>query len=157
MVPFFAAEDKYDLGFVRPKWGQKHCTPKFVAVDSSVFPFSGLQTFHSPVKRLEALKSPRFPLKLVRCRVCNHYHLSQVASRSELFEHYLYRSGTSSTLKAHFDWLAGKARGRNQQGPPTNQTSPAPFPFRQRLKLPFLKTGVPKHSKSTRCKKRAGT
>ena len=57
-----------------------------------------------------ALASPRFPLKLVRCRVCNHYHLSHVASRSDLFEHYLYRSGTSSTLKQHFDFLAKKVK-----------------------------------------------
>ena len=55
-----------------------------------------------------ALLSPRFPLQLVRCRRCQHYHLSHVASRSDLFEHYLYRSGTSVTLKQHFDWLAQK-------------------------------------------------
>ena len=63
----------------------------------------------------QALHSPRFPLKLVRCRVCNHYHLSHVASRSNLFEHYLYRSGTSVTLKQHFDWLAHKVQQESGQ------------------------------------------
>lgn len=63
----------------------------------------------------QALRSPRFPLKLVRCRVCNHYHLSHVASRSNLFEHYLYRSGTSATLKQHFDWLAQKVQQESGQ------------------------------------------
>ena len=53
---------------------------------------------------------PRFPLKLVRCRHCNLYHLSHVASREDLFSHYLYRSGTSSTLKKYFDWLANKVK-----------------------------------------------
>lgn len=56
----------------------------------------------------KALQSTRFPLKLVRCRVCNHYHLSHVANREELFQHYLYQSGTSTTLKEYFRWLANK-------------------------------------------------
>ena len=63
----------------------------------------------------QALRSPRFPLKLVRCRVCNHYHLSHVASRSDLFEHYLYKSGTSATLKQHFNWLARKVRKESRK------------------------------------------
>ena len=55
-----------------------------------------------------AIARPRFPLKLVRCRVCNHYHLSHVVDRSDLFEHYLYQSGTSATLSDYFEWLAQK-------------------------------------------------
>ena len=55
-----------------------------------------------------ALSRPRFPLKLVRCKVCNHYHLSHVVDRSYLFEHYLYQSGTSTTLSDYFEWLARK-------------------------------------------------
>ncbi len=45
-----------------------------------------------------ALARPRFPLKLVRCKICNHYHVSHVVDRSDLFHHYLYTSGTSKTL-----------------------------------------------------------
>ena len=56
----------------------------------------------------KALVSKRFPLKLVRCRVCNHFHLSHVANGEELFQHYLYQSGTSTTLKEYFRWLANK-------------------------------------------------
>lgn len=55
-----------------------------------------------------AIARPRFPLKLVRCRVCNHYHLSHIVDRSDLFEHYLYQSGTSKTLSDYFEWLALK-------------------------------------------------
>lgn len=58
-----------------------------------------------------ALARPRFPLKLVRCRVCNHYHLSHVVDRSDLFHHYLYTSGTSKTLSDYFEWLAQKVIG----------------------------------------------
>lgn len=55
-----------------------------------------------------ALARPRFPLKLVRCRVCNHYHLSHMVDRGDLFQHYLYTSGTSTTLSNYFEWLAQK-------------------------------------------------
>jgi len=58
-----------------------------------------------------ALARPRFPLKLVRCSVCNHYHLSHVVDRSDLFHHYLYTSGTSKTLSDYFEWLAQKVIG----------------------------------------------
>ena len=54
----------------------------------------------------ESLNLTRFPLKLVRCRHCNHLHLSHVANRKKLFDHYLYQSGTSKTLKDYFKVLA---------------------------------------------------
>lgn len=56
----------------------------------------------------ESLHCPTFPLKLVRCRSCNHVHLSTVVNRQSLFSEYLYESGTSQTLKRHFEWLADK-------------------------------------------------
>ena len=59
-------------------------------------------------EKSKSMVSPRFPLRLVRCRICNHYHLSHVASREDLFQHYLYQSGTSATLQKHFEWLAMK-------------------------------------------------
>ena len=56
----------------------------------------------------EAVRSPTYPLKLVRCRECNHMHLSNIINRSSLFSSYLYRSGTSKTLLEYFRWLADK-------------------------------------------------
>jgi nucleoside-diphosphate-sugar epimerase len=56
----------------------------------------------------DSLQCPKFPLKLMRCRSCNHVHLSTVVSRSSLFSEYLYESGTSKTLKRHFTALAEK-------------------------------------------------
>ena len=58
--------------------------------------------------RLESLNTTRYPLKLVRCRVCNHLHLSHVTDRPNLFSDYLYQSGTSKTLFKYFEWLADK-------------------------------------------------
>ena len=55
-----------------------------------------------------AVARPRFPLKLVKCKVCYHFHLSHVVDRSDLFEHYIYQSGTSATLSDYFEWLAQK-------------------------------------------------
>ncbi len=48
----------------------------------------------------------RYPLRLVRCRSCNHVQLSHIVERPTLFTKYLYRSGTTSTLKEHFVRLA---------------------------------------------------
>ena len=56
----------------------------------------------------KALASPRFPLRLIRCKKCNHLHLSHLASRDDLFDHYLYQSATSRTLARYFEWLAAK-------------------------------------------------
>lgn len=54
------------------------------------------------------LASPRFPLRLVRCRACHHAQLSHLVDRGRLFRDYKYQSGTSTTLVAHFQWLADK-------------------------------------------------
>ena len=56
----------------------------------------------------EALTCERHPLQLVRCRKCNHLHLSQLVSRKRLFSDYLYVSGTSTTLQKHFEQLAAQ-------------------------------------------------
>ena len=53
-----------------------------------------------------SLSVERFPLRLVRCRSCNHVQLSHIVERPTLFTKYLYRSGTTSTLKEHFARLA---------------------------------------------------
>mmetsp|Transcript_25578 Transcript_25578/g.65037 ORF Transcript_25578/g.65037 Transcript_25578/m.65037 type:complete len:1155 (-) Transcript_25578:286-3750(-) len=64
----------------------------------------------------ESVKCPQFPLKLMRCRSCNHVHLSTVVDRSSLFTEYLYESGTSQTLKLHFKWLANKIMNESISG-----------------------------------------
>jgi nucleoside-diphosphate-sugar epimerase len=60
-------------------------------------------------RKEESLKCERFPLRLVRCPKCHHSQLSHVVSRSYLFSHYLYQSGTSQSLRAYFAWLAEKS------------------------------------------------
>lgn len=56
----------------------------------------------------DAEQCERYPLKLMRCRKCQHSQLSYVVDRGHLFSKYLYRSGTSSTLANYFVWLANK-------------------------------------------------
>ena len=56
----------------------------------------------------ESTSTKRFPLKLILCRSCHHVQLSYIVDRAELFSNYLYRSGTTSTLKEHFIRLAHK-------------------------------------------------
>ena len=66
-----------------------------------------------------AVDTPRFPLKLMRCKVCNHMHLSNAVNRTALFSHYLYSSNTSRTLLEYFAWLAQKVS--QQIGPETRK------------------------------------
>ena len=47
-----------------------------------------------------------YELKLMGCNSCWHTQLSIAVDPSELFQHYLYVSGTSQTLKDYFDWFA---------------------------------------------------
>jgi len=50
----------------------------------------------------------RQPLRLMRCRKCNHAQLSTMVDRAPLFTNYTYRSATSRTLDEYFVWLAEK-------------------------------------------------
>ena len=50
----------------------------------------------------------RHPLRLMRCRKCNHAQLSTMVDRKPLFTNYTYRSATSRTLDDYFTWLADK-------------------------------------------------
>lgn len=65
---------------------------------------------NSFVKTLD-LVQPTYPLRLDRCLQCTHSQLSTFVDRPSLFGQYLYRSGTSATLKAYFGWLADKVGG----------------------------------------------
>jgi SAM-dependent methyltransferase len=46
------------------------------------------------------------PLKLMGCQTCAHLQLSCFVDPTVLFKHYLYSSGTSTTLRLYFGWLA---------------------------------------------------
>ena len=84
-----------------PVCGSRHHQ---VVLDIGHQPFAN--DFQEDVEK--ALASPRFPLKLIRCKVCNHLHLAHLADRDDLFNHYLYQSATSRTLANYFQWLADK-------------------------------------------------
>ena len=52
---------------------------------------------------------PTYPLELCVCADCFHNQLSLVVPPELMFRHYLYVSGTSRTLREHFDELADEA------------------------------------------------
>ena len=56
----------------------------------------------------DALSCTRYPLQLVTCPVCRHSQLSYIVPRAQVFEHYLYQSGTTRAMKQHFEWIADK-------------------------------------------------
>ncbi len=45
---------------------------------------------------------PRYPLELARCTACGHVQLSVTVPPEIMFRNYLYVSGTSDTIPAHF-------------------------------------------------------
>ena len=49
------------------------------------------------------------PLGLMACPFCGHGQLSFFVPPAELFDHYLYASGTSLSLGDYFDWFADEA------------------------------------------------
>src|SRR6185503_20028228 len=49
---------------------------------------------------------PTFPLRVGRCATCGHVQLLDRVPPYQMFEDYLYVSGASDTLRAHFDDLA---------------------------------------------------
>jgi len=55
-----------------------------------------------------AMSAPRYPLKLVRCRECNHMHITQTLPGEALFSVYLYASGTNQRILRYFEWFAAK-------------------------------------------------
>lgn len=59
---------------------------------------------------------PAFPLHLMRCRDCGHLQLSGSVDRAALFTDYIYRSGTTETLRAYFRWFAAWVTERHGVG-----------------------------------------
>jgi novobiocin biosynthesis protein NovU/D-mycarose 3-C-methyltransferase len=60
---------------------------------------------------------PTFPLELLVCRSCSLSQLSVVVRPDLMFREYLYVSGTSATLRAHFDGLVREAFAWFPPGP----------------------------------------
>jgi SAM-dependent methyltransferase len=51
---------------------------------------------------------PHYPLGLNRCGSCWHAQLTFCVDRRDIFDHYAYVSGTSSTLDRFFSWFSEK-------------------------------------------------
>lgn len=47
-----------------------------------------------------------FPLAINRCQECYHVQLTHAVNPELLFKNYLYVSGTSETMREHFQWFA---------------------------------------------------
>ena len=55
-----------------------------------------------------ALACETFPLAIARCRACQHTQLTHFVDRARLFRDYKYVSGTTSTGRDYFSWMARK-------------------------------------------------
>ena len=51
------------------------------------------------------IEQPCFPLDVYFCGTCAHVQLLDIVDPGELFENYVYVSGTSPTFVEHFDGL----------------------------------------------------
>jgi 2-polyprenyl-3-methyl-5-hydroxy-6-metoxy-1,4-benzoquinol methylase len=58
------------------------------------------------VTREQARAADKFPLEVVMCTECKHVQLKHIVNPKRLFDDYVYKSGTSSFFKHHFDKLA---------------------------------------------------
>ena len=54
-----------------------------------------------------------YPLKVNLCKTCYHMQLSIAVDPKDMFDDYLYVSGTTNTLKKYFDWFANFAAEYN--------------------------------------------
>ncbi|MET0640074.1 MAG: class I SAM-dependent methyltransferase [Hyphomicrobium sp.] len=57
-----------------------------------------------------------FPLGFATCPSCTHGQLTYFVDPAKLFQHYLYASGTSGTLKAYFEWFSDTLRRASRPG-----------------------------------------
>lgn len=64
----------------------------------------GFQPLANSYHRGEPL--PTYPLEVAFCAHCSHSQLTVDVDPREMFDHYLYVSGTSRTLRTHFQELA---------------------------------------------------
>ena len=52
-----------------------------------------------------AVPEPRYPLRLAMCPQCSLVQLDEEVPRQELFDEYVYVTGTSATSRQHIAWL----------------------------------------------------
>ena len=52
----------------------------------------------------------KYPLAINRCLNCAHVQLSSIVDPKIIYENYAYVSGTSTTMRKHFDWFASYAQ-----------------------------------------------
>jgi len=57
----------------------------------------------------------KYPLQVQFCEKCSHNMLTESVDPSEMFEHYLYVSDTSETLKNYFEDMADKISAKSNQ------------------------------------------
>ena len=55
---------------------------------------------------LKDVVAPAYPLAMYRCTNCYHNQLSHIIPPEELFNDYIYVSGTSKTNDEHFEWIS---------------------------------------------------
>ncbi|MEQ1690363.1 MAG: class I SAM-dependent methyltransferase [Gemmatimonas sp.] len=72
----------------------------------------GNQPLANALIALDAPDAPTFPLTLARCTSCGLVQLREVVDPAVLFADYAYVPSTSSTMRAHFDELAGSMVAR---------------------------------------------
>ena len=60
------------------------------------------------LKKLDSLKSPKFPLNIMFCKKCFHVQLEHVVEASKLYKNYLYMTGISNKFKIHFEKYANE-------------------------------------------------
>lgn len=72
-----------------------------------LFTFLKLKSMPIPngfLKRI--VKETKYPLEVCRCRNCGLVQLNHVIEATKMFDHYLYMSGMSKTMDAHFKQTA---------------------------------------------------
>lgn len=62
---------------------------------------------------------PEYELALNRCPACYHCQLSAAVAPDLLYKHYVYVSGTTSTLRDYFAWFADRLLAAVPPGPDT--------------------------------------
>mgnify|MGYP003120071270 CR=1 FL=1 len=58
-------------------------------------------SYHSNTKPL-----PEYPLGVNLCKDCYHIQLTHIVNPDLLFKDYLYVSGTTQTMRDHFEWFS---------------------------------------------------
>lgn len=66
----------------------------------------GEQPLANSYKDTAEEEQKKFPLAVNHCSDCFHVQLTHAVNPDLMFKDYLYVSGTSKTMKAHFEWFA---------------------------------------------------